>query len=222
MGPAGPGKTSLALTYHAGRGGAGRDGGLLQLRGRPGHAASRAPGGWGGTSRAPSTAGRIVIQLVNPAELSPGEFADDVRRAVEEKKASRRRHRQPERLPERDARGAAPLAPPPRAARLPEPARRGHGDGRRPARLPGLGHAVAGGPELPLRHRARPALLRGRGRAAGRGLGAEEAERRPRADHPRDDDDVEGASTSARRCAISTACSRAPRSEEPAREPGRG
>ena len=34
----GPGRRRSPLTYHAGRGGAGRDGGLLQLRRGPGHA----------------------------------------------------------------------------------------------------------------------------------------------------------------------------------------
>ena len=89
VGPAGPGKTSLALDLRPG----GHEARARRRSSTPSRRAwarchARARGlGW--DLEGALASGRLVIQLVNPAELSPGEFADGVRRTVDEKKASR-------------------------------------------------------------------------------------------------------------------------------------
>ena len=66
--------------------------------------------------RRATAAGQIAIQQIDPAELSPGEFAHLVRAGGRAGRRARRRHRQPQRLPERDAGGAVPHRPAARAA----------------------------------------------------------------------------------------------------------
>ena len=86
VGPAGPGKTSLALTYMLAAAARGETAAFYSFEEGMGTLRARARGlGW--DIDAPIEAGRIVVQLVNPAELSPGEFTDAVRRAVEERNA---------------------------------------------------------------------------------------------------------------------------------------
>ena len=72
----------------------------------------------------PVNDGRIVVQAIDPAELTPGEFIHRVRRAVEQDGARRRRHRQPLRLPARHVRDARPAPAAPRAADVSGPAGR--------------------------------------------------------------------------------------------------
>lgn len=86
VGPAGPGKTSLALTYMMNAAARGETAVFYSFEEGLGTLFARARGlGW--DLQAAIDAGRIIIQLVNPAELSPGEFSDNVRRAVEEQGA---------------------------------------------------------------------------------------------------------------------------------------
>ncbi len=59
-----------------------------------------------GGLRAYIAEGQLHAQQVDPAEMSPGAFAHEVRRAVEGRRKSHR-HRQLERLLECDARGNA-------------------------------------------------------------------------------------------------------------------
>lgn len=87
LGPAGPGKTSLALTFMLAAAARGETAVFYSFEEGLGTLFARARGlGW--DLEGAIKAGRIIIQLVNPAELSPGEFADGVRRAVVENKAS--------------------------------------------------------------------------------------------------------------------------------------
>ena len=64
-------------------------------------------------------AGRCSVEQVDPAALSPGEFIQRVRRQVERFNARVVVPRQPQRLPQRDARRAIPDDPDARAAHLP-------------------------------------------------------------------------------------------------------
>jgi circadian clock protein KaiC len=83
IGPAGPGKTSLALTYVLAAAARGETAFFYSFEEGLGTLRARARGlGWDLEGAVAS--GRVVVKLVNPAELSPGEFADGVRRAVEE------------------------------------------------------------------------------------------------------------------------------------------
>jgi circadian clock protein KaiC len=87
VGPAGPGKTSLALTYMLAAAERGEHAVFYSFEEGKGTLMARARGlGWDLDSAIKS--GRIDIHLVNPAELSPGEFSDAVHRAVNEKKAT--------------------------------------------------------------------------------------------------------------------------------------
>ncbi len=82
-GPAGIGKSTLAHPVRQGRGRRGRAGGDLRLRRAHSRPSSAARPGLGMDLRPAIEAGRITIQPIDPAELSPGEFAHAVRRAVE-------------------------------------------------------------------------------------------------------------------------------------------
>ncbi len=126
----------------------------------------------------------VLFQQIDPAEMSPGEFAAIVRRRVEQDGA---------RLVVIDSLNgylnAMPdgrflilqmhelltyLGPAGRAEHPdPGPARAGRPDGD------------AGGHQLPQRRGADAALLRARRHGAARAVGGEEAQRRPRAHHPR-------------------------------------
>ena len=87
VGPAGPGKTSVALLYALAAAKRGEMAAFYSFEEGLGTLYARARGlGWDVEGAVAS--GRLLMQLVNPAELSPGEFADGVRRMVQEKKAS--------------------------------------------------------------------------------------------------------------------------------------
>ena len=87
VGPAGPGKTTLALTYALAATGRGETAVFYSFEESLGTLRARARGlGW--DLEGAMASGRLVIQLVNPAELSPGEFAHDVRTMAVEKKAT--------------------------------------------------------------------------------------------------------------------------------------
>ena len=53
-------------------------------------------------------AGKLFIEQMDAAELSPGEFSHRVRDCVDREECPDRRDRQPEWLSDRDARGAVP------------------------------------------------------------------------------------------------------------------
>ena len=105
--------------------------------------------------------GQLYAQQVNPAELSPGGFADKVTRVVEARGAGGR-DRQPQRLPVRHAGRTVPHDTSPRDVRLPQPARSRHDRRRGPAR-PAHGQRGRARHQLPRRHGPAPALLRGGG-----------------------------------------------------------
>jgi circadian clock protein KaiC len=87
VGPAGPGKTSLAILYALAAAARGETAVFYSFEEGLGTLHARARGlGWDIEGAVAS--GRLVLQLVNPAELSPGEFSDGVRRMVEEKNAA--------------------------------------------------------------------------------------------------------------------------------------
>jgi len=87
VGPAGPGKTSLAVLYALAAAKRGETAVFFSFEEGLGTLHARARGlGW--DLEAAVESGRLVIQLVNPAELSPGEFSDGVRRMVEKSKAA--------------------------------------------------------------------------------------------------------------------------------------
>ena len=71
-----------------GGGGAGRERGALHLRREHQHAADAQCAGSGSTCGSTWTPGAVTVQQVDPAELSPGEFAHAIRRAVEQRGAS--------------------------------------------------------------------------------------------------------------------------------------
>jgi circadian clock protein KaiC len=107
--------------------------------------------------------GNLLIEQVDAAELSPGEFSHRVRRD-----AGR------ERVDPAHARTAA----------VPQPPWRCDFHDRRPARAGG-GHAGAGGHYLSGRHRDPAALLRSAGQGAARYFDHQETHRQPRIDHSR-------------------------------------
>lgn len=85
-GPAGPGKTSIAVNYLLAAVSRGEKAALYSFEEGLGTLIARAKGlGWD-LEEAIST-GRLTVQVVDPAELSPGEFAHEVRTAVDEKGA---------------------------------------------------------------------------------------------------------------------------------------
>lgn len=127
--------------------------------------------------------GQLTIQHIDPAELSPGEFAQMLRDAVES---------QGVKFITIDSLNAYLQAMPGEqfltlqmhAAELPEPAGRYHGAGAGPARSDG-GVAHRRRPELPERHHGPVALLRIACAAAARDHGHQEPDHDPRAVHPR-------------------------------------
>lgn len=82
IGPAGCGKSSIAVQYLAAAAGRGEHGVLFAFDEGLGTLKARSAG-LGVDLDAHVLAGRIRVQQVDPAELSPGEFAQAVRRAVE-------------------------------------------------------------------------------------------------------------------------------------------
>ena len=87
VGPAGPGKTTVALTYALAATLRGETAVFYSFEESLGTLYMRSRGlGW--DLEGAVAGGHLFIQLVNPAELSPGEFADGVRRMVDEKKVS--------------------------------------------------------------------------------------------------------------------------------------
>ena len=82
-GPAGPGKTSLALHFALAAVARGETAAFFSFEEGIGTLAARATGlGWDLDGAVAS--GRLRIQLMNPAEMSPGEFAHDVCATVNE------------------------------------------------------------------------------------------------------------------------------------------
>ena len=98
--------------------------GDVHLRRERQHAAQPLRTAWASTWSEHADDGRVAIQQVDPAELSPGEFAHaHPREPSRSSERQHRRDRQPERLPQRHARGAVSHRPAARAADLPRPAR---------------------------------------------------------------------------------------------------
>lgn len=86
-GPAGSGKTTIAMRYAVAAAERGERTAIYEFDERSGTLTARCAAA--GIDLAPHVeAGRIVIRRVNPAELSPGEFADLVRVEVEREGAS--------------------------------------------------------------------------------------------------------------------------------------
>ena len=116
-----------------------------------------------------STPATISLQQVDPGRAVAGRVRPrdpDARSRIGGVEA--RRHRQPERLSERDARGALPDHPAPRAADVPRPAGRRHHPDRRPARADRHADEHARRRQLPGGRRRPAALLRDRRARCGR------------------------------------------------------
>ena len=86
IGGAGVGKSTVALTYAVAAAARGEDAVLFAFDEGLGTIFARADG-LAIDLRTHFTAGRLVIQQIDPAEMSPGEFAAIVREAVEKQKA---------------------------------------------------------------------------------------------------------------------------------------
>jgi circadian clock protein KaiC len=85
-GPAGPGKTSIAVNYLLAAVARGEKAAFYSFEEGLGTLATRARGlGW--DLEGAMESGRLSVEFVNPAELSPGEFAHGVQRAVDEQGA---------------------------------------------------------------------------------------------------------------------------------------
>jgi circadian clock protein KaiC len=87
VGAAGTGKSSLAAQFVAAAAARGQGSALFIFDESPTTLLTRAAG-LGIDLRAHVNEGRVTLQQVNPAELSPGEFAHAIRRAVERQRAS--------------------------------------------------------------------------------------------------------------------------------------
>jgi circadian clock protein KaiC len=142
--------------------------------------------GWACGSRKAAGPGQLLIRRINPAEVSPGEFAHLVRQSVDRDGA---------RVVIIDSLNGYLNAMPEgkfltgavaRAARLPGQPRRGdlHRGGAK--RHDGPEHGGAGGHDLPGRHRRADALLRARGPGEEGDLGAQAPHRRARVVDPPD------------------------------------
>ena len=105
IGGAGVGKSSLALTYAVAAAGRGERAVIFAFDEGRGTLEARARA-FGLPLQEAIDADLIRIQQIDPAEMSPGEFAHRSG-SVEEERRPHRRHRQPERLPERHARWSA-------------------------------------------------------------------------------------------------------------------
>ena len=107
IGAAGVGKSSLALTYAIAAAERGEHSVFFAFDEGQGTVEARAR-----TLGLPAAeyrdAGLIRFKQIDPAELSPGEFAANVQTQRRDRQRANRHHRQPERLPERDARRALP------------------------------------------------------------------------------------------------------------------
>jgi circadian clock protein KaiC len=86
MGPAGSGKSSVALQYVVAAAVRGERAVVFAFDESPELLFARSDG-LGMQLRQHAEAGRVVVRQVDPAELSPGEFAHTVRRAVEQERA---------------------------------------------------------------------------------------------------------------------------------------
>ena len=85
-GPAGPGKTSIAVNYLLAAVARGENAAFFSFEEGLTSLVARARGlGW--DLEGAMDSGRLSVQFVNPAELSPGEFAQDVQHAVGERGA---------------------------------------------------------------------------------------------------------------------------------------
>ena len=123
IGPSGVGKTTTADALHAARrSSAARrrayylfDEGLVDAA-----AAQPARSAWTSSPYRRQRASCSIAQI-DPAELSPGEFAAHGRHAVERRRLPVRRDRQPQRLPAGDAGREVPAAADARAADVPQP-----------------------------------------------------------------------------------------------------
>jgi circadian clock protein KaiC len=160
--------------------------------------------GFGMDLRPHIDSGALAVHHIDPAELSPGEFAQMLRDAVEQRGVkflvidSMNAYLQA--MP-----GALPDPADARTAVLPEPAGRDHGAGAGPARHRRRS-TFRRRPELPERHHRAAALLRVERARAPRAQRHQEPHHGACADHPRDACCSATASTSAMPCPASRAC----------------
>ena len=151
--------------------------------------------GRGAGDRAAGGPRRAVARRVGPRHSAGGRAG-----------RNRRRHRQSERLPQRDARRALPHHPAPRAVDVPRPDGRRHDPHRRPSWVDRQPDGCARGRELPGGRRDPDALLRDEGGGPSGALGRQEARRCARALHPRVPAGDRSHHPSASRCGTSAAC----------------
>ncbi len=92
MGPAGSGKSTIAVQYAVAAADRGDHAVIFAFDESPATLEARTEA-LGIRFKKGRNAGQVQVQQIDPAELSPGEFAFLVRQAVEKDKAQRRRHR---------------------------------------------------------------------------------------------------------------------------------
>jgi circadian clock protein KaiC len=129
--------------------------------------------------------GRLRIDPIDPAELSPGEFSSAVRRSVEVDGATLVVLDSPQRLPERDAGRTLPEHPAARDPRLSRPERRRDTVGLRAPGAGGRPDGIRRRCHLPRRHRHPAPLFRSARRDPYGDLRNEAARRSARAHDPR-------------------------------------
>ena len=182
MGPAGCGKTVLATQYACAAASRGDHVAFYLFDERLGTFSDRADR-LGMPIEKYQREGKIFIRSIDPAEVSPGEFAHTIVDTTTREGSKFVVIDSSERIHQCHAGRAAARHSPARAAELPGAARCHH-----PAD-PGAARAIRlveqpGGGELPGRQPAGASILRGCGRGPEGHLGAEEAKWAARADHP--------------------------------------
>src|SRR5215211_962747 len=183
LGPAGTGKSLLTLHFAVAAVERGEKAALFIFDEEIGLLFARAKE-MGIDIEALQDSGNLLVEQVDAAEKSPGEFAHRVRACVDQHEIRTVVIDSLNGYQAGHARGAGPHPAHPRIIAVPESSGRLHLSHRRPAR-PRRRHEGAGGRDLSCRHRHPAALFRGGGAGAARHLGRQEAGRLARGHHPR-------------------------------------
>ena len=133
MGPPGTGKSTLALRFAVVGGGAWREGVAFHFRRDDRHAEEPRVAARDVDMEEHLRSGLIVIEQIDPAEISPGELVHRIPAVRRGGGRAHGRDRQHQRLPQCHARGAVSHAATARAAGLPQSAGRDHDHGARAA-----------------------------------------------------------------------------------------
>lgn len=186
LGPAGTGKSLLILQYLAAAVKRGEKAALMVFDEELGLLFARAKG-LGIDLKAMCDTGKLIVEQVDAAELTPGEFSHRVRSWVDKENTKVVAIDSLNGYQAAMSEEQFITATHPRAHTVPEPARRCDIPQHRPERHDGR-HAAAGRYHLPRRHRHLAPLFRSlRPRAPGN-LSRQETDRRARRHHPRAED----------------------------------